>query len=105
MQGIAGTWKSQKMIPFRGSGDGIVALFPDGFTKGCGLVQVIGKTYTSRGDTIKVEKVGVHDYRGTHLGKTQEFSVNPTGTVNPYHMGIVSIRHLDINIPLQFTHS
>lgn len=105
---ISGTWKAQKSIPFLGSGQGTVAIFPDGFAKGYGRVEFLGKVFRFNADTIHIEPVDQYRYRATYLGKSVVFTVNSQGTVlsaviNPYRMGIVSIKRLDISIPLQFT--
>lgn len=108
MMSIIGTWKAEKTIPFLGSGDGIVAIHPDGHAKGCGRVRFLGKDHRFQADTIQIEQIGEFRFRATYLGKSLEFSSNRDSThlsmtVNPYRMGIVSFKPLDFDIPLQFT--
>ena len=104
---IVGTWKTEKSIPFLGSGDGIVAIHPDGHAKGCGRVRFLGKEHMFQADSIQIEQIDELQYRATYLGKSLIFYTNRTATqlsmtVNPYRMGIIGIKHLDINIPLLF---
>ncbi|HJJ36627.1 MAG TPA: hypothetical protein O0X27_05590 [Methanocorpusculum sp.] len=108
MMDIIGTWKTEKTIPFLGSGDGIVAIHPDGHAKGRGRIRFLGKEHTFQADSIQIEQIGELQYRAAYMGKSLTFFTNRTATqlsmtVNPYRMGIVGFKHLDINIPLQFT--
>lgn len=108
MNGVIGTWTTEKSIPFLGSGDGIVAIHPDGHAKGCGRVRFLGKEHRFKADTIQIEKIGELRYRATYLGKSINFTVDRLSThlsmtVNLYRLGIVTFKYLDIDIPLQFT--
>jgi len=108
MKNIIGTWTTEKSIPFLGSGDGIVAIHPDGHAKGCGRIRFLGKEHRFKADSIQIEKIGDFRYCASYLGKSLNFSVDRTAThlsmtVNPYRMGLIDLKYLDIDIPLQFT--